>query len=63
MRVYNGIIVEGILHVPESDYNKCCGDCSLYELCNNYDACPCNLFEQCAIFVEAGKVDVIKKED
>ena len=34
MRVYNGILVDGVLHVPDGDYKKTCGDCSLYEICN-----------------------------
>lgn len=63
MRVENGIIVDGVLHVPDGDYNKNCGDCSLVEKCNEYDAYPCNLFEVCGVFKEVGKVDVLTKED
>lgn len=63
MRVYNGILVDGVLHVPDGDYKKTCRDCSLYEICNEYDANPCNLFEVCGVFKEVGKVDVATKED
>lgn len=52
----NGIIVDGTLYVPDSDYNKSCGDCDLYDKCNNYDSYPCNLFNSCAVFIEKGKV-------
>lgn len=64
MEEINGVIVDGILYVPDSDFNKCCGDCDLFDKCSGYDSYPCNLFDSCAVLIEKGKVlNINLKED
>lgn len=65
MKVNNGIIKDGILHVLSPENKIHCQECSLRDECGNSDYLICDMFgagkDEC--FVNRGKVTEIKTEE